>query len=337
MKDISLEPIFLPVTSDISPLVALTKGEINITAMRHYVEEMPFNAIYDFIRGAAQSMVREGRAGEAVDRILEFDAAVTRHGEESGKLLDIHAALMQILTSMYIHAGRIGESLDIAATTLSLLSQEPKRKDEPFLSVLASLLYDISTIHNSRGEYRQAEREIEKSMKIFERLAKNDPDRYGAAHIMAINASTSIYRSRVKQTNMLAHYQIATSTYLRMVNEGIEDAGMRLIESLATEGRMLTKMGRRREAVQYFTRALKYLTKLNPEFGLQHLTLSIDLGEALLGVKATREKGIHLLNTMLYKAAKINVDEHRRIVDILLDAKKGSSDIFGIWHKLFPR
>lgn len=338
MKDISLEPIFIPATETTGAETALSEGSLNITALRHAISELPFNAAYDFVRSAANILVSQGRINEAIDGIKEFDTIVARMGEESGSLLDIHAALMQILTSLYIHAGLTDEALANAATVLNLLSQESKRKDEPFLTILASLLYDIAVIHNSRDEHKQAEREIEKSMKLFERLAKINPLRYGSAHIMAMNASTGVYQSRVKQANALAQYQEATNRYLRMNNEGIEGAGMRLIESLATEGRTLMKMNRQREAVQYFSRALKTLTKLDPEFTRQQLQLSIDLGEALLSVKASRDKGIHLLNTMLYKANKINADaEHRRIVEILLNAKNPNLDIFGFWHKLFPR
>lgn len=338
MKDISLEPIFIPATESTGVENALSDGDLNLTALRHAIGEMPFNAAYDFIRSAANILVSQGRINEAIDGIKEFDTIVTRMGEESGSLLDIHAALMQILTSLCILAGLADEALTNAATVLNLLAQQPKRKDEPFLTILASLLYDIAVIHNSRDEHKQAEREIEKSMKLFERLAKINPARYGSAHLMAMNVATGVYQSRLKQANTLTQYQEATNRYLRMVNEGIEGAGMRLIESLVTEGRTLMKMNRQREAVQYFSRALKNLTKLNSDFTRQHLQLSIDLGEALLAVKASRDKGIHLLNTMLYKANKINADaEHRRIVEILLNAKNPNLDIFSFWHKLFPR
>ncbi len=41
---------------------------------------------------------------------------------------------------------------------------------------------------------------------------------------------------------------------------------------------------------------------------------------------------------MLHKATKINAtDEHRRIVDILYNAKSSSLDILGLWHKVFPK
>lgn len=338
MTGTSLEPIFITATADTSTLAKLTQGNLNMTILRHAVEELPFNSVYDFIRSSAHRLCTENRTQEAIDRIIEFDTAATRHGQQSGKLLDIHAALMQAITAIYISDHRVDEALTSAASTLTLLAQEPRRKDEPFLSVLASLLYDIALIHFGLSQYRQAEREIEKSMKIFQRLAKSNPERYSSAVTLAMNASTQVFRSREKQTKMLAEYHEATETYLRQTGEGVEGAGMRLVESIAEEGRTLVKMNRQREAVQYFTRALRYLTKIDPTFNRLQLQLSIDLGEALLAIKGSREKGIHLLNTMLYKATKIGAnDEHRQIVDILLNAKNNSLDIFGFWHKLFPR
>ena len=97
-------------------------------------------------------------------------------------------------------------------------------------------------------------------------------------------------------------------------------------------------MLRHREAIQYYTRALKYLTKLEDDFSLRQLNLSIALGESMLQIAAMRDKGVHLLNTMLHKATKINASEaHRRIVDSLVDAKSRSLDILGLWHKVFPK
>jgi len=338
MKETSLDPIFIPTAGDLSSQMELTQGEINMSDLRHSVGLLPFNTAYDFFRAASYDFLQKGQTDQAIEYILNFDAIATRISEGNRKLLDIHTALMQILTAIYLHADMIQEALQAAAATLNLLVQEPRRKDEPFLALLASTLYDIALIHNLRDEHKQAERAIEKSMKLFERLARINPNRYGSPHLLALNASTNIYQSRIKQTKTLAEHQAAANTYLRMMDEGIEDAGMRLVESLAAEGRTLTKMSRQREAVQYFTRALKYLTKISPDFDRLQLELSIDLGEALLSVKTSREKGIHLLNTMLYKANKINADDlHRRIVEILLNAKDPTMGIFNLWHKLFPR
>nr|MBD5376524.1 hypothetical protein [Bacteroides sp.] len=338
MKAISLENVFITPTSDTEALRALARRNPSMAELRHTLADVPFNTAYDFFRAMAKDRIERGEIDRAITIIRETDALLLRAGVDEGARLDMHAALMQVLTALQIEQNDYSEALVTAATTLSLLSQEPKRKDEPFLSVLGSLLYDIAFLHGERSEFKQAERELEKSIKIFERLAKTQPERYGSAVIMAQNAATSIYRSRVKQVNLLAHYQVATSTYLQMVNSGIEDSMVRLVDSLYTEGKTLAQMGRNREAVQYFTRALKYLTKMNPVFDLRQLEMSIDLGEALLQVPASRDKGIHLLNTMLHKATKINAEEaHRRIVDILLNAKSRRLDILGLWHKIFPK
>lgn len=316
----------------------MTDGDINPTDLRHYVQNMPFTTAYDIFRSAAWHHIERGETDRAISLVLEYDNLATRMGDESRQMLDIHAALMQILTAIYLQTDMHAEANNSAAATLTLLSQEPRRKDEPFLSILAALLYDIALMHRDREQNKQAERAIEKSMKLFERLAKVNPSRYGSPHLLALNASTEIYKSTAKQTKILADHQAAANTYMRMLSEGTEDAAIRLTETLIAEGRTLVKMNKHREAIQYFTRAMKYLSKIDPEFSRMHLELSIDLGQALLTQKGTREKGIHLLNTMLYKANKINADDlHRRIVDILLEAKNPTLGIFGFWHKLFPR
>lgn len=286
----------------------------------------------DLLRLLAAQLAERGevqRAIELMQALLEASPALDG---------DTRATAMQVTAALQVEADLSNEALVTASALLTEMAQEPRRKDEPFLSTLAALLFDIAWVHNARGQYKQAERELEKSLKLYERLAKTDPGRYGPAHILAQNASTQVYRSRVKQVNMLAHNQVATSTYLEMLNSGIEGAAERLIESLATEGHTLAQMGRYREAVQYYSRALKYLVKLEPEFSERQLDLSIGLGQALLNVAVSRDKGIHLLNTMLHKATKLGATEqHRRIVDILLNAKSRRLDILGFWHKVFPR
>lgn len=338
MKAISLEGVFSKPTTDISALRALVKRNRAMSEIRHAIGEVEFDTAYDFLRSTAIEMVERGEIDKAIEGLEEIDALITRSGEEDHHLLDIHAALMQILTALFIEKEDMESAMASAASTLTLLSQEAKRKDEPFMQILGALLYDIAFLHTQRKEYKQAERELSKALKIFERLAKTNPERYASPHLMAVNAVTATYRNRVKQAELLAHYQVATSTYLHQVNEGVSEATGRLVDSITSEGDTLAQMGRHREAMQYYTRALKYLTKIEPEFTLRQLRLSISLGEAMLKVNAMKDKGIHLLNTMLHKATKINAtEEHRRIVDILFNAKSSSLDILGIWHKIFPK
>lgn len=343
MKPISLEPVFSQLTADISALKTLLRRNRTLPELADELTAVEFNTAYDFLRSTAIEMVRRGEPTRAVEEIRELDRLLGEadndpSSDSSHQRLDLHAALMQILTAVSIETGDFETAMASAAAALNLLAQEPRRKDEPFLEILGALLYDIAYLHADRKEFKQAERELGKSLKIYERLAKANPERYAPTHVMALNAATAIYRDRVEQAELLAHYQAATSTYLQMVNAGVEEATGRLIDSIVAEGDTLAKMGRHREAVQYYSRALKYLTKLEPQFTLRQLQLSVALGESMLRIDAMKEKGIHLLNTMLHKATKINAtDVHRRIVDILYSARSSSLDILGLWHKIFPK
>lgn len=342
MKPLSLEPVVLPATTDIAPMRSRLKRNRNIGETLKMLREAEFDAAYDMLRAISAEAVAAGEAERAsstlagLDQVLTGNEEAQTDGKSGGD--EIHAAVLQILTALLIEEGKSEEAALTAARALNLLATDPKRKDAPFLQVLGALLYDIAYLHSERGEYKQAEREVEKAIKIFERLGKSKPDRYAPAHVMALNNATATYRNRVKQAEILAHYQAATSAYLHMLNAGVEDAAGRLVESLTAEGDTLAQMGRHREAIQYYSRALKYLTRIEPEFSLRTLRLSISLGESMLSVNAMRDKGVHLLNTMLHKATKINaLEEHRRIVDSLYHAKSRSLDILSLWHKVFPR
>lgn len=312
--------------------------KVSARIFRHRIASLPFNEAFDRIRNSARELAESKRGDEAAKRIEDFHEMITRKGDLSGEAGDLYAALMQTLTALYIIVGKEEEAMKSAAVTLNLLARDVKRRDEAFLVILALVLYDLSILHTRRSEFRQAERVIEKSMRIFERLAKGNAERYAPAYLIAQGALTAIMRSRSRQASMLAEQKEATEKYMQMVNAGMEGAASHLVNSLAEEGRMLSRMGKYREAIQYFTRSLKYMTKLEGEMSGEQLILSVDLGEALLNVPATRDKGIHLLNTLLHKAVKLHAgEEHRRIVDILANSRSHQLDIIGFWYKLFPK
>lgn len=313
------------------------KNENQFTMLRHELAHTPFNEAYDLFKKVAGDLGNQGRIREAESIILRLDASLGRL-EQSTAVVDVRAALMQVLTSLYLRSASVDAAMQTAARVLNIMVQQPKRRDEPFLSVLAPLLHNISAIHSQRGEFKQAERDIEKSAKIYSRLVKINPERYGAAHITAVNEATQIHSSRQKQTELLSQCHQTVLQSLELANSGATEATAALADSLAEEGHTLMKMGRTRDGIDYISRALKYLTRIEPDFTLKQLELSIDLGEALLLIPNSREKAINLLNTMLHKATKLGAEEsHRRVVDILLNASSRQLDILGLWHKLFPR
>lgn len=344
MNVTSLDTHFMTMAAPVGALTALRRRSGALPELVSQLLAADGVVAYDYLRMRALRMADKEEAQNAVLLCQELCEYIAETGDEGRQMSDLHAMGLSVLTALHSREGQSEEALVCGAAALNVMMREPKRKDAVFLSILGSLLYDLAQVHSSRGELKAAEREIEKCASLFERLAKDDPERYGPAHLAAIDAAGGIYRSRVKQANMLAHCQVATMTYMEQLkveagdDRAITLATDSLIDSLATQGRTLMQMGRQREAVAYFTRALKFLTKIEPELTLRGLNLSIDLGEALVAAKATRDKGVHLLNTMLHKATKLNADEdHRRIVEILLNVKTNRLDILSIWHKIFPK
>ncbi|MCH5246360.1 MAG: tetratricopeptide repeat protein [Muribaculaceae bacterium] len=341
MTHTSLDPQFLPTTVEGTLLRKLTGKRIPPTAeLRHLLMSTPFNNLFDSLRKSALDL--SSRNG--------YDAAITTFetannlvcniiaGDDNDRLQDVNTVILHILTALHIQAGNPENARKTAAQALNNLSHNPKRRDEPFLTLLATILFDISGLHADASEFKQAERELEKSLKLFDRLGSANPDRYASAHVIATARATQVYRNRVRQADTLALYQETTQTYLSQVNQGLQSAVDQLADSLFTEGLTLADMGRHREAITYFTKALKYYTRLHPDTDLKQLQMSIELGKSLLNIKATRDKGIHLLNTMLHKATKINATgEHRTIVEILANSKTRQLDILDLWHKIFPR
>ncbi|MCM1522746.1 MAG: tetratricopeptide repeat protein [Muribaculaceae bacterium] len=341
MNTSSLDPSFIPVsTADGELRITQGKRPRNPSESLRVLRSLDLTGAYDLLRQAAREGLERGEADRAISTLSELELHISQHPDsESEPLTDLRAAIMQIITALYVSSGALDKgAATAAATTLNLLARRPRRKDTPFLEILALTLYDIAVLHSSAGEYKQAERELEKSIKILERLAKTNPARYAPAVVAALGAATKVYHNRVSQAELLAKYQAATSAYTQMVSEGITEATERLAQSLTDEGDTLARMGRHREAIQYYTRALKYLQRLEPEFTERQLRVSIALGESMLRISSMRDKAIHLLNTMLHKALKINQPaHHHHISEVLATIKSPGLDILGIWHKIFPK
>lgn len=335
MKPSSLDSLFIPNFRDKAIQWESMPDGISLHRIRTILAASGTTPA-EAITCTASDMARQGQASKAAAWLSRYRAVLIRANNDS--LTDIISATSHTIAALLYIDARYSDALKASAEALTSLAATPKRKDDTYLATLAATLYDLSLIHSEMNRYRQAEREITKALKLFERLAKSSPERYAPAVMLALDASTSIYRSRIEQVNLLAHYQVATTTYIAMARTGTGDAANRLIDSLSAEGHTLACMGRHREAVQFFTRALRYLTRIEPDFSLRQLSLSVDLGQSLLESASTRDKGIHLLNTMLHKSTRLGAEnEHLRIVNILIEAKNPSLPILSLWHKIFPR
>ena len=103
-----------------------------------------------------------------------------------------------------------------------------------------------------------------------------------------VEASTAVIKSRSKQLSVLAYYQSETERYTRQLenSEGndLREGMSHLVDALKNEGDIMLNMGNARNAVKYYTKALRYLKRMNDRLGERELRISIGLARKNLSV-----------------------------------------------------
>ena len=235
-----------------------------------------------------------------------------------------------------IELNELSEALLAGEEALKRLAEvEEDRSNPDFIAIVAGVIYNLAMVHHAVGENVRAEKELLKAQKLFEKLAKKDKQRFGTSIVNAIEASTTIFNSRLKQMNVLAHYQVATDLYLDKAHKGITQALIDLVDSLQKEGDLHLKIGNYRDAVKYYTKAIRYQKKVTTKMGERELRLSMNLGRALLQIKKRQSTGEQLLNSLLPLAERLGAVSEKNEIQALLEHKGRSFDFLSYIKKWF--
>ena len=110
--------------------------------------------------------------------------------------------------AVQIELNDFSEALTAGEHAVRMLANlDVERTQEDYMAIVAAVIYNLARVHHIVGENVKAEKELLKAQKLLEKLAKKDKTRFGASIVNAIEASTTIFNSRLKQMNVLAHYQ----------------------------------------------------------------------------------------------------------------------------------
>lgn len=216
---------------------------------------------------------------------------------------------------------------------------EVTSKKEDFLAILASLLYNLATVHNNLGDNARAKKELTKSQKLFERLVKKNERRFSPMLIYSIEASTSIITSKAQLMGVLKHYDDEVKIYTSMLANGdskkTREALINLVNSLKKEGDIMLEMGNGRNAAKYYTKALRYQKKVSTHMGHKELTLSIGLAKALNKVANRRESAEQLLRSLQPLARRLNATNEAIEIENLLNNKNKNTNIMSLLKSIF--
>lgn len=267
------------------------------------------------------------------DAAMSIDEMVFDDSVASFPLLH-HAWLWLARMSLFIDSNDYMLALGSAENALNVLVNVTTKRSEDFLGIVASLLYNLAYIHNKTDDNARAVKELTKSQKLFERLVKRNNARFSPMLVYAVEASTTIFKSRIKQMNVFAHYQTTTELYTAMLgdkdSEKVRIALANLVDSLRNEGDLMLQMGNARNAVKFYTKALRYQKKISDTMGHKELVLSISLAKALLRLVNRRAAAEQLLNSLLPLAQRLEATDEIVEIEQLLNNRNKNSNIMSM-------
>ncbi len=158
--------------------------------------------------------------------------AFGKDSPEAEVLANVVAARLEI--SRLIEAEKYMEALEKTIGALQRLKDFEDHDNEEFKALLVALIFDLAEIHYELKDYKRSEKELDALFKVLDPLLAKNPDRFGRLHILAMELSTRILRSKKKTIDMLARQQLNADALMEKVNSGIISATEKLVDSLCT-------------------------------------------------------------------------------------------------------
>ncbi|MDE5849763.1 MAG: tetratricopeptide repeat protein [Muribaculaceae bacterium] len=216
---------------------------------------------------------------------------------EAEVLANVVAARLEI--SRLIEAEKYMEALERTITALQRLKDFPDHENEEFKAILVALIFDLAEIHYELKDFKRSEKELDALFKVLDPLLVKNPDRFGRLHILAMELSTRILRSKKKTIDMLARQQLNVDALTEKVNAGINSATDRLVDSLCNVGRLLASSGDYREAMKFFSEAIRISKKRTGKVNKKEIKMTAEMAEIMIRVKSMRPRAERLLDAVL--------------------------------------
>lgn len=178
-----------------------------------------------------------------------------------------------------------------------------------FRAMLCILLGSLAEIHYRLKDYKQSEKELDTLFKILDTLVRRDPERFGSAHINAMELSTRILRSRKKAMDMLVKQQITAGALYDKVNSGVVAATDKLVEALRKVGVLLAASGDYQSALKFLSEAIKYSKKRSGRVTRKEVKMTIEMAEIMIRMRRMRPRALRLLNAIMPHAVALGTIE----------------------------
>lgn len=202
-------------------------------------------------------------------------------------------------TSLLASEERYIDAMERTVEGLRTLRGFSNFENHEFRALLVGLLFDLAELHFRLKDYKQAEKEIEVIFKVVENLIREDSERFGKYHLLAMELSTRILRSRKKTMELLVKQQINTGVLYEKVNAGVIAATDKLVDSLRNVGELLASTGDYRASLKFYAEAIKLSKKRAGKVTLREIRMTIDMAKIMNRISHLRPRAIRLLEAVL--------------------------------------
>lgn len=205
----------------------------------------------------------------------------------------------------FIRQDKFLEAMERTVTALKTMRDFPDYSNSEFRLLFVALLFDLAEIHYSLKNYKQSEKEVDLLFKVLDNLVKKDEERFGHYHILAMELSTRILRSRKKALDLLVKQQITTGSLYEKVNAGIAAATDKLVDSLCTTAQLLASTGDIRGSLKFYAEAIKYSKKRSGRVTRKEVKMTVEMAEVMMRLRTMQPRAKRLLNAILPHAVAL--------------------------------
>ena len=210
------------------------------------------------------------------------------------------------------------EGMERTVAALKIMRECPDYDNPEFRTLFVVLLFDLAEIHYHLKNYKQSEKEVEVLFKVLDNLVKDNEERFAHYHILAMELSTRILRSRKKALDLLVKQQIATGSLYEKVNSGIAAATEKLVDSLCKTAQLLAATNDIRGSLKFYAEAIKYSKKRAGRVTRKEVKMTIEMAEVMMRQRTLQPRAKRLLNAILPHAIALEtVELEQNIISLI--------------------
>lgn len=259
-----------------------------------------------------------------------------KESQEAHTLREVEG-IRKVLASL-IEEGRHMDAMERAVEGLKILRNFPDYDNVEFRAALVGLLFDLTEIYYILKDYKKAEHVLDILFKVMENLLKVDPNRFGRFHILAMELSTRILRSRRKTMDMLVRQQMNTAVLFDKVNSGVVAATDKLVDSLRKVAQLIASSGDYRAALKFYSEAIRMSKKRSGRVTRKEIKMTIEMAEIMMRIRSLRPRAKRLLNAVLPHAIALETIELEEDILALIEVIDSDVEAEARWktflHKL---